>query len=199
MAFYEANSSPPTLKHKALFLDRDGVLIEYIPYLSHPDQVKIPEAAGITLKTWQDAGYLLIVITNQSGVGRGYFTMDDVAAVHKRMREEYKPFGVQFQEIIVCPHQPSTNCRCRKPSPYAVIEASKKYSIDTARSFFIGDAPSDIECAIRSGCHPVLLLTGRGMSTATTLLNSRNLIPIFNDLAETVQLIKTSYKHKKHV
>jgi D-glycero-D-manno-heptose 1,7-bisphosphate phosphatase len=175
--------------NKALFLDRDGVLIEYIPYLSHPNQVKIPLGAGEALKKWQDAGYLLIAITNQSGVGRGYFTISDVEAVHTQMLKEYECFDVYFQDIFVCPHQPSDNCKCRKPSPYMILQASEKHQLEVSQSFFIGDAASDIECAIRAGCNPVLLLTGRGTSTAQNLSLDQCIIPIFQGLTETVDLI----------
>lgn len=176
---------------KALFLDRDGVIIEYTPYLSHPGQVKIPKGAGEALKKWQDAGYLLLIITNQSGVGRGYFTMSDVEAVHKHIRKEYSSFGVHFQDILVCPHHPSDNCKCRKPSPYLILEAAERHLVEVCQSFFIGDAPSDIECGLQAGCNPLLLLTGRGLSTAEMLANYQTKIPIFSDLTETVQLIQS--------
>jgi D-glycero-D-manno-heptose 1,7-bisphosphate phosphatase len=178
-----------THRHKALFLDRDGVLIEYIPYLSHPHQVKIPTGAGETLKKWQDAGYLLIVITNQSGIARGYFTINDVEAVHSKIREEYKRFNVQFQDIYICPHHPSDNCKCRKPSPTMILEASKKYNLDIERSFFIGDAISDVECAMSAGCKPILLQTHRTEFVAKTLLQQQDNIHIIGEIKEIVQLI----------
>lgn len=177
-------------QNKALFLDRDGVIIEYTPYLSHPEQVKFPPGAGEALKKWQDAGYLPIVITNQSGVGRGYFTMSDVEAVHKHICQEYSSFGVHFQDILICPHHPSDNCKCRKPSPYLILEAAERHSVNVSQSFFIGDALSDIECGLQAGCNSVLLLTGRGVATAKMLSNYRAKIPIFNGLPETVQIIQ---------
>lgn len=176
--------------NKALFLDRDGVIIDYIPYLSQPEQVKIPQSAGSTLKQWQDAGYLLILYTNQSGVGRGYFSLEDVEAVHRRVFHEYQKFGVFFHDVLLCPHHPSENCQCRKPSPYLLLEASRKYDIDIAQSFFIGDAPSDLECAIKAGCQPVLLLTGRGKSTVKQIDKYSTKIAVFNQLYETLELIK---------
>jgi D-glycero-D-manno-heptose 1,7-bisphosphate phosphatase len=176
--------------NKALFLDRDGVIIDYIPYLSQPEQVRIPEGAGLTLKQWQEAGYLLILFTNQSGVGRGYFSLDDVEAVHAELLREYQKFGVYFHDILICPHHPSEGCQCRKPSPFLLLEASKKYGIDIRQSFFIGDAPSDLECAIKAGCQPVLLLTGRGKSTVNQIEQYPIEIPIFNQLCETIELIQ---------
>jgi D-glycero-D-manno-heptose 1,7-bisphosphate phosphatase len=176
---------------KALFLDRDGVIVDYVPYLSQPSQVQIPQKAGEALKKWQDAGYLLIVITNQSGVGRGYFSMEMVNLIHSHIREEYSFFGVKFKEFLVCPHHPSVQCECRKPSPKMLFQAAQKYNIDIVQSFFVGDASSDIECAISAGCSPVLLLTGRGVSTSKMLCNDgKKLVSIFNNLSETVELIK---------
>ena len=175
--------------NKALFLDRDGVIINYIPYLSKPEQVEIPEGAGQALREWQDAGYLLIIVTNQSGVGRGYFSVDDVAAVHVQVFIEYQQFGVSFHDVLICPHHPDEGCKCRKPSPYLLLEAAKKYNLDLVQSYFIGDAPSDLDCAIQAGCHPVLLLTGRGASTVEQIEKYSIEVTVFQQIDETIQLI----------
>ena len=175
--------------NKALFLDRDGVIVNYIPYLSKPEQVEIPEGAGQALREWQDAGYLLIIVTNQSGVGRGYFSLDDVAAVHVQVFIEYQQFGVSFHDVLICPHHPDEGCKCRKPSPYLLLEAAKKYNVNLSQSYFIGDAPSDLDCAIQAGCHPVLLLTGRGTSTVEEIEQYLTEIVVFNQLYETTRLI----------
>jgi D-glycero-D-manno-heptose 1,7-bisphosphate phosphatase len=175
--------------NKALFLDRDGVIVNYIPYLSKPEQVEIPEGAGQALREWQDAGYLLIIVTNQSGVGRGYFSLDDVAAVHDQVFIEYQQFGVSFHDVLICPHHPDEGCKCRKPSPYLLLEAAKKYNVNLSQSYFIGDAPSDLDCAIQAGCHPVLLLTGRGTSTIEQIEQYLTEIVVFNQLYETTRLI----------
>ncbi|MGK7944635.1 MAG: D-glycero-alpha-D-manno-heptose-1,7-bisphosphate 7-phosphatase [Microcystaceae cyanobacterium] len=174
---------------KALFLDRDGVLIEYIPYLGRPEQVKLPPNAGIGLKQWQDLGYKLIVITNQSGIGRGYFTLEDVKAVHQRMQDEYAKFGVFFTDILLCPHHPDEGCLCRKPSPYLLVTAAKRHQIAIPQSFFIGDAPSDLDCAIQAGCQPVLLLTGRGKTTVEKLSQYDCKIPVYEQLQDTIDLL----------
>ncbi|MEA5618352.1 HAD family hydrolase [Cronbergia sp. UHCC 0137] len=175
--------------NKALFLDRDGVIINYIPYLSKPEQVEIPEGAGQALRQWQDAGYLLIIITNQSGVGRGYFSLDDVAQVHAQVFREYQQFEVSFHDVLICPHHPDEACKCRKPSPYLLLQAAKKYNVDLSQSYFIGDAPSDLECAIQAGCHPVLLLTGRGTSTVKQIEKYSIEVTIFHEIYETIKLI----------
>jgi len=177
------------LPMKALFLDRDGVTIDYIPYLSRPEQVSLPEGAGEALKIWQDEGYQLVIVTNQSGISRGYFSLEDVEEIHQRIVEEYRSFGVEFADILICPHQPSDNCQCRKPSPYLLLNYSEKENIDLSQSWFMGDAPSDIECAINAGCQPVLLLTGRGKETQEKLPNYKVSISIFENLSDTLDLV----------
>lgn len=175
---------------KGLFLDRDGVIIKYIPYLSKPEQVEIPDDGGIALKKWQEAGYILTIFTNQSGVGRGYFTMEDVVAIHNKIFEKYADFGVYFEDVLICPHQPLDNCICRKPSPHLLKEYAQKKNINLAESFFIGDAPSDLECAINSGCKPILLLTGRGKETAKNLSKYQAKISMFDNLKDTLCLLR---------
>lgn len=195
MADYPSNTSH-THFNKALFLDRDGVIIDYIPYLSQPKQVKLPDGAGETLKQWQDAGYLLIIITNQAGVGRGYYSLQDVEKIHCHIRQQYSSFGVSFADIFVCPHHPDDKCLCRKPSPEMLINASKKHHIVLSQSFFIGDALSDLEAAIRADCKPILVLTGRGLETVEKLAQYPIEIKVFEKLSETVQLINLESSRK---
>lgn len=178
------------MKHKGLFLDRDGVLINYVPYLSHADQVVPLPRAGQALRQWQEAGYLLIVVTNQSGIGRGYFTADDVASVHQRMQAYYQQDNVTFHDILICPHAPEDRCSCRKPSPQLVLQAAEQYHINLSQSFFVGDASSDIQCAQNAGCQPVLVLTGRGKDTQQVLISQNIHIPTFVDLADMVSLLE---------
>ena len=184
----QAQGASPASTTKALFLDRDGVLIDYVPYLSQPEQVVIPEGAAQALCQWQAAGYLLIVITNQSGVGRGLFSLADMESVHQRMEAEYAQEGVSFTEIMVCPHHPDEGCTCRKPSPEMVIQIAQQYEIDLSRSLFIGDNLSDLKCAQNAGCQPVLVLTGLGKKTLQTLPVDFSTIPICTHLLDTVRL-----------
>jgi D-glycero-D-manno-heptose 1,7-bisphosphate phosphatase len=184
------------MSNPALFLDRDGVLIDYIPYLSHHNQVKIPHRGAEALRKWQDRGFLLIIISNQSGISRGYFSMEDMRLIHDKIQVEYAKFGVNFTDFFICPHQPSEGCICRKPSPYMLLQAAKKYDIDLQKSFFIGDADSDIECAVRAGCNPILLLTGRGEETLHKLSNSQKSIPIYTNLSESLQVFTNSLTHE---
>lgn len=182
------NCSKP---HKALFLDRDGVVIDYIPYLSKPEQVTLPQGAGEALAQWQKAGYHLILITNQAGVGRGYFSLTDVEAVHHCIAKKYSAYGVTFDDIFLCPHHPQEGCDCRKPSPQMLLEAADKHGINLSQSYFLGDAPSDIEAAIQAGCQPLLVLTGRGQETVKFLSNYALNILIFNQVSDTLSLLSS--------
>ncbi len=178
-----------TAPNKALFLDRDGVIINYIPYLGKPEQVELPQGAPQALGHWQEAGYLLIVITNQAGIGRGYFNYKDVEKVHEKIEEEYGKQGVEFTDIFLCPHHPDEDCDCRKPSPQMLLDAAEQYDISLKDSYFIGDAPSDIYAAILAGCQPVLVLTGRGQETLEQLDKFAQPVPVFANLGETVGLL----------
>ncbi|MFY0609312.1 MAG: HAD family hydrolase [Candidatus Atelocyanobacterium thalassa] len=185
-----ATSTSYTLENKkALFLDRDGVVIKYIPYLFKLEQVELPLGAGEALKQWQDAGYLLILITNQAGIGRGYYNLKHVRSVHNYICKEYKKFGVNFYDIFMCPHHPNNRCSCRKPSPQMLIDASIKHSILLSKSFFIGDSISDVESASNAGCHPILLLTGKGRDSLKKIIKYPHNIEIFETLQETVKII----------
>lgn len=175
---------------KALFLDRDGVIVEYVPYLGKVEDVIIPQGAVEALRKWQEADYQLVIVTNQSGISRGYFSREDVDLIHQKIRNEYAKGGVKFTDILLCPHQPKDNCICRKPSPYLIKQYAQEFNIILEKSFFIGDADSDLECAINAKCHPILILTGRGKDTLQSMNKYSIPITIINNLEESTQIIK---------
>jgi D-glycero-D-manno-heptose 1,7-bisphosphate phosphatase len=175
---------------RALFLDRDGVLIDYIPYLSRPEQVVLPNGAAPALRRWQEAGFLLIIITNQAGIGRGYFSEQDMEAVHERLKLLYGAEGVRFTDIFYCPHAPQDGCPCRKPSPWMLRQAAARYGLSLTDSYFLGDAPSDLEAALSAGCRPLLALTGRGRETQGQLSRFPAPIPVFAEVKDTVSLLE---------
>ena len=154
-----------TASQRAVFLDRDGTIMEDTNYVGDVERVVlIPGAAG-ALKRLQEAGYKLFVVTNQSGVGRGYFTREAVEAIHAHLDDHFGKAGVRFDRYYVCPHHPEDKCDCRKPKPRFLLEAAREYGLDLARSFMVGDRPSDIQAGVTAGTKAILVLTGAGRET----------------------------------
>lgn len=147
----------------AVFVDRDGTVIEEVNYLSDIRDLKPFDGAGSALQMLRDAGFLVVLITNQSGVARGYFTEDFVRLTHERLQEM---IGFRFDGIYYCPHGPDDGCRCRKPEPGMIEQAALELGIDISASYMIGDKPADIELAARAGMKGVLVTTGYGRETA---------------------------------
>jgi len=127
--------------NSALFLDRDGILMDDTGYIGDPDRVVVLENAVAPLKVAQGLGYLLIVVTNQSGVAHGKFTLADVEAVNQRLFAEFRSRGVVLNDIFVCP---TLDGEDRKPRPGMLLKAAGKHQIDLARSFMVGDKDSDL-------------------------------------------------------
>ncbi len=150
----------------AVFLDRDGTLIEERHYLSRPEQVVVFPGAAAALRRLRDAGFKLFLVTNQSGVGRGYFTLAEVAAVHAHLSDLLAPAGVWFDHIYVAPERPDEPSRYRKPSPQALFDARDEFGVELAQSYMIGDKLIDLECGWNAGVRQSLLVrTGYGTAT----------------------------------
>ena len=137
---------------KAVFLDRDNTLIKDDGYIHEPKKVELLPTVPEGLKLLKKANYLLIVVSNQSGIGRGYFEEKDFHAVNERLQELLKPHGVQIDDFFFCPHRPDENCNCRKPKTGMVEKAAKKWNIDLSKSFVIGDKEIDVMLAFNAGC-----------------------------------------------
>jgi L-threonylcarbamoyladenylate synthase len=146
---------------KAIFLDRDGTLIEDVGVLSHPDQVRLfPDTAQALLKLQEE--YLLFVVSNQSGVAQGKLSMGQVDAVNERLNELLSEAGVQIQEWYVCPHGRDEGCECIKPKPGFFLRAAQDYGLDLKKSFVIGDHPHDALTANEQGVFGLYVLSGHG-------------------------------------
>jgi D-glycero-D-manno-heptose 1,7-bisphosphate phosphatase len=153
-------------RQPAVFLDRDGTLIEERHYLSRPEQVTLLPGVVDGLRRLREAGFKLFLVTNQSGVGRGYFTLADVAAVHAHLATLLAPAGVMFERIYVAPERPDEPSRYRKPSPQALFEARDEFGLDLTRSFVVGDKRLDLECGWNASVKAsVLVRTGYGAAT----------------------------------
>jgi D-glycero-D-manno-heptose 1,7-bisphosphate phosphatase len=153
----------PATPSRAVFFDRDGVLIEEKHYLNRAEEVVLFPGAGRALRRLQDAGFKLFVVTNQSGVGRGYYTLADVDKVHACLTGELARDGVRFEKIYVAPEAPDQPSRGRKPSPQFLLEARDEFGLDLSQSYLVGDKLIDLECGWNAGVkHCLLVRTGYG-------------------------------------
>ena len=141
----------------AIFLDRDGTLIRDMNYPRDPDGVRLLPGVADALARLREAGFMSIVVSNQSGVGRGIVTREQADAVHARFVAELAAAGIQLDGAFYCPHAPADGCSCRKPSAELIFEAARNLNIDLSRSFVVGDKPSDVETGRRAGCRTILL------------------------------------------
>ena len=156
---------------KAVFLDRDGTINFDPGYLNSPDELRIFSNAAEALKILKDHNYLLLVVTNQSGIGRGFMELKDVHFIHQRMNKilEHQAH-VQIDEFLVCPHHPQEGCECRKPNIKLIEDAFKNFNIDPKQSFLIGDKITDLQAGRNAGLKGnVLVRTGAGKKTETDL------------------------------
>ena len=143
-------------------LDRDGTLNVEKHYLSDPAQLELLPGVAEGLRLLQGHGFGLVVISNQSGIGRGVVSKDIVEAIHGRLRELLQQQDVQLNGIYYCPHAPEQNCTCRKPSPAMIYQAAEDLDFNPGESFVVGDKSSDVEMGKRANAVTILLLTGHG-------------------------------------
>jgi D-glycero-D-manno-heptose 1,7-bisphosphate phosphatase len=151
-------------KRRALFLDRDGTLIHAVHYPSRPEQIRLYEDIGPELHALQEMGFCLVIITNQSGIARGYVTENDLRVMHEYLTEQLALQDIHVDGIYYCPHHPegiipelAIECACRKPQPGMLLQAAEEMNLDLERSWFVGDILDDVEAGNRAGCHTVLV------------------------------------------
>jgi len=148
---------------RAVFLDRDGTINIEKSYLCDPEKLDLFPDALSALKQLQEAGFTLFVVTNQSGIGRGYYTAADMHAVNQRLEEVAAGAGIAFKKIYFAPEAPEEESYGRKPSPQFLNDASKEFDIDLSQSYMIGDKLSDLQCGWNAGVKKsILVLTGYG-------------------------------------
>jgi histidinol-phosphate phosphatase family protein len=146
-------------------LDRDGTVIEERPYLHDPKQVRLLPNAAAGLRALRESGLKLALVTNQSGVGRGFFGLDAVARVNNRVMALLAREGVTIDEVFVCPHAPEAGCACRKPGTRLLEAAAQRLGTDSSKTFVIGDKACDVEMGRRAGATALLVRTGWGRDT----------------------------------
>jgi len=138
------------MKQKALFLDRDGIINIDKAYVHTQEQFEFMPGIFELLRRAQSKGYLLIIVTNQSGIGRGYYTENDFQALTTWMLKEFKKKDIRITAIYHCPHLPEENCHCRKPNPGMILHACRDHNISPQKSWFIGDNDSDMQAGLNA-------------------------------------------------
>ena len=183
-----ADAGADSALRPAVFLDRDGTIIEEVEYLSDPEGVALLPGAVEALTLLRDAGFALVVVTNQSGIARGLYGVDAYEAVAQRLDELLAAFGVTLDSTHFCPHHPdfSGDCFCRKPATGMYRAAAEELGIDSARSFFVGDRIRDLLPALELGGEGVLVRTGYGSEEEGAL---PEVFQVVDDLLEATRWI----------
>lgn len=171
------------MSNRAIFLDRDGTLNEDPGYLSNPEEVKLlPYVGDVLFRLKSNYKFLLIVISNQSGIARGLITKEQVESINEKVNVLLRDFKVSIDAFYYCPYHPEfgseKESNCRKPSPQMIYQAADEHNIDLSNSFCIGDSVSDIECGLNAGVKTILIQTGLGKESLSILQNE-NKIPRF--------------------
>jgi D-glycero-D-manno-heptose 1,7-bisphosphate phosphatase len=135
---------------RALFLDRDGIINQDFGYVYKIEDFKFCDGIFELLRVFRDRGYIIFIVTNQSGIGRGYYTLEDFNKLTEFMLKEFKKEGIEIASVEFCPHAPEANCSCRKPKTGMIDNILSKYKINLDKSWLIGDKQSDIDLAINA-------------------------------------------------
>ncbi len=195
-----ANTEPTPNPHAesgpALFLDRDGVLIEEVEYLARPEQVRLSAGAAAAIRKVNDAGWRVVVVSNQSGVARGLFPESVLPEVHRVIADGLLvEAGASVDRFYYCPHHPTegqgryrVECDCRKPKPGMLRKAAAELGIDLARSWMVGDRLTDLQAGAAAGCRTILVRTGYGHSTGIAVPDPRlKLAAVVPSIVEAIE------------
>ena len=145
------------MSFKAVFIDRDGTINVNIEYLDNPNNFQMYPSVAEGIKLLQDNGFKIIIITNQSGIARGFFTEETLKKIHERMIKELSEKGTSIDGLYYCPHHPDEGCDCRKPKTVMFEQAIIEHNVDVTKSFVIGDRMIDVEAGFKIGCKTVLV------------------------------------------
>ena len=177
-------------------LDRDGTIIVEKHYLSTPEEVELLPGAVSGLYQLYENGFGIVIMTNQSGIQRGYFTLEQVQEIHKYLEKILKKEGIRVDGIYICPHLPEEGCLCRKPNTGLMVQAVSKLFFNPKEAFVLGDKPYDIEFGKRAGSTAILLRTGYGKETE----KEKTVVPdyVCDDLEEAAGIIISLRKERAH-
>lgn len=164
------------MKQKAIFLDRDGTLIEEVNFLSTIEETKLFPFTIEALKLLRDARFLFFITTNQSGIARGYFDASAVNAIHAKIQNELKANGLRIESFHFCSHFPDAGCKCRKPNTGMLEQALENFDIDLSESWMVGDKMLDIEMGFNAGTKTALVKTGYGEKHQNDLTRKPDII-----------------------
>ena len=181
---------------RAVFLDRDGTINQEKEYLYRIEDFEFIPGAPEAIRLLNEAGFSVVVVTNQSGVGRGYYGEEDVTLLHRHIARELAQAGARVDAWFYCPHHPvgrgsySLPCACRKPLPGMLRDAAQRYDIDLAGSVMIGDKLADIEAGLAAGCRPILVRSGYGATEEPGLPPG---IAVYDDLLSAAISLTTDF------
>lgn len=183
-------------QRRAVFLDRDGTINVEKDYLHRIEDFRFITGAQDALRCLQAAGFLLIVVTNQSGVARGFFPREAVCRLHEHMQQLLQQVGVSIDGFYICPHHPTegqgpyrVDCDCRKGAPGMLLQAAADHGIDLSRSWMIGDKLADVEAGVAAGCHSVLVRTGYGAEMESRVSSRFPSVRVFDSIFNAAKYI----------
>jgi len=184
----------------AVFLDRDGTINVEKDYLYRIEDFEFIPGAPKAIRLLNDRGFVVVVVTNQSGIARGYYACDDVEKLHRYMQSQLESYGAHIDRYYYCPHHPESgegefvvDCDCRKGKPGMLLRAAEELRIDLPNSYMVGDKHADVEAAVNAGCIPVLVRTGYGEASFASLSVDGEAVPkIFRDVLAAAEWICSS-------
>jgi D-glycero-D-manno-heptose 1,7-bisphosphate phosphatase len=193
-----------TARRAAVFLDRDGTINEEVDFVRTPAELVLIPGAAAAIRRLNDAGLVTCVISNQSGVARGFYTEGDLIGIHAKLERDLAAAGARIDRIYYCPHHPTKGsppydvaCECRKPAPGMLVQGGREFGVDLARSFVVGDRDVDIQVARAVGARSVLVRTGYGLRTLEEIAGT-DIVPdyVASDLTDAVTHILQRYDHR---
>jgi D-glycero-D-manno-heptose 1,7-bisphosphate phosphatase len=172
-------SAAKAMLDRCVFLDRDGTINEEVNYLSDPDHLRLIGGAAEAIKRLNGGGFKVVVITNQAGIARGYFSEATLQQIHRELEKMLRAQEAHIDAIYYCPHHPAAgigvykiDCNCRKPKPGLLEKAARELNLDLHQSFIVGDKPADLQAGVAVGCRPILVRTGYGRESEMEMADS---------------------------